>query len=61
MAIQAVVEISRHHALPRYMDAIFIAVFFATLAGTLLVATVTYRLIEQPSQRLGKKLIRDYL
>jgi peptidoglycan/LPS O-acetylase OafA/YrhL len=35
-----------------------VAVIAGTLAGTLLISTITYRLIEVPGQELGRRLIR---
>ena len=40
-------------------DLYFIATVLLALAGTVLVSSVTYRLVEVPGQALGKRLIRD--
>jgi len=40
-------------------DAYFIATVVVALAGTVVVATLTYRLVEVPGQALGKRLIQS--
>jgi len=39
-------------------DAYFIATVVVALAGTVILATITYRLVEVPGQALGKRLIQ---
>jgi peptidoglycan/LPS O-acetylase OafA/YrhL len=40
-------------------DAYFVATVALALAGTIVVATITYRLVEVPGQALGKRLIQS--
>lgn len=46
---------------PSHSDSSFLFFFLLALAGALGLSTMTYAWIEQPFQRLGKKLIRKYL
>lgn len=61
LVVKTVTYLGKKYHLAMSWDVCFAAFFLGTLAGTLSVSTITYTWIEQPFQRLGKKLIRRYL